>query len=670
MTSSKRNIHLASVAAVSAPHNPEKVLPILRAAYDVLTSVVFVYDLSAKLVYSNPAAARLFGQLSLVDHEQHRPLLKGFDFAGTPMPREDWPLYRALRGETVTDQELLIEHPMMPHRVRCRLSARITDFNGLCSTPLIVVSGQDVTDEARAIQKIVEGHRLLEIVTQSADIGLAIVGEDMSFRFANRKFAAALSKRPSQLVGQAIAASQSLTVDALHAAVRAGLKRRHVVKESRWSDADGNDRWFRIAVNPHDDGDQGKLAVIVMEDITNRKLDELEIRRSEAEARANESRLMAVMDALPTAVAIADRDGAFQRVNAAFYAAIGPAPDPTRVDDYAVFTGTYPDGRAIAPHEWPLARAVQKGEVIVNERIDVRRSDDGTVRHMSVSAAPFRDADGNLLGGVVAGEDLTDLIEAIEDVHEKEAQLRLLVDGTRDHAVFMLDDAGKVATWGGGAQRLKWYQPQEVIGQDWSLFFGADDVADGLPALLLDTARRDGVAYHQGWRYRSGGTRFWSDAVISAIESEGRIVGFAEVARDLTAERFAQAELRLRDSAMRAVSQGILVTEARGDYPIVLASGGFRQLTGYEPEEAIGRNCRFLQGPDTDPATLDVIRTAITAGRDCSVEVVNYRKDGTKFWNALFLSPILDESGEVEKYIGVMADVTQRRDLEARSTLR
>ena len=124
-------------------------------------------------------------------------------------------------------------------------------------------------------------------------------------------------------------------------------------------------------------------------------------------------------------------------------------------------------------------------------------------------------------------------------------------------------------------------------------------------------------------------------------------------------------ELRLRDRAIQAVSQGILITDPiQPDNPIIYANAGFERMTGYRPDEVIGRNCRFLQGKDTDRETVKTLREAIAAGRACSVEIRNYRKNGEPFWNALSVNPVCDDKGTLAYFVGVQADVTDHRNLE------
>jgi PAS domain S-box-containing protein len=123
--------------------------------------------------------------------------------------------------------------------------------------------------------------------------------------------------------------------------------------------------------------------------------------------------------------------------------------------------------------------------------------------------------------------------------------------------------------------------------------------------------------------------------------------------------------LRRQEQAMAAVSEGILITDSRqAGNRIIYANAGFERLTGYTFDEIRGRNCRFLQGRETDPATTALIRTAIEEHKPCTVEILNYRKDGTPFWNALSISPVIDPDGEVLHFVGVQQDITARKQAE------
>jgi PAS domain S-box-containing protein len=123
-----------------------------------------------------------------------------------------------------------------------------------------------------------------------------------------------------------------------------------------------------------------------------------------------------------------------------------------------------------------------------------------------------------------------------------------------------------------------------------------------------------------------------------------------------------RTQLELRDRALSATAEGVTIADARQhDNPIIYANAGFERLTGYSVEEVLGRNCRFLQGPDTEPDTLERLRSAIRRKRACTVQLLNYRKDGTSFWNRLSITPVRDPSGSVTHFIGVQSDITDQK---------
>lgn len=114
-------------------------------------------------------------------------------------------------------------------------------------------------------------------------------------------------------------------------------------------------------------------------------------------------------------------------------------------------------------------------------------------------------------------------------------------------------------------------------------------------------------------------------------------------------------------AAVRATRMAMLITDPnQPDNPIVFANEAFQRLTGYDLEEIIGRNCRFLQGPETDRASIDRVRAAIEAGDSIEIDLLNYRKDGSIFWNALFMSPVRDDNGRVKFFFASQLDVTER----------
>lgn len=154
--------------------------------------------------------------------------------------------------------------------------------------------------------------------------------------------------------------------------------------------------------------------------------------------------------------------------------------------------------------------------------------------------------------------------------------------------------------------------------------------------------------------------RLASEEKLEAIAREN-----AELTRELLESRILDEAQDLQVRAFEAFLQGVVITDPnKPDNPIVYTNEGYTRLTGYTKAESIGRNCRFLQGKDTDSASTTLIRDAIRERRSCFVEILNYRKDGTPFWNALSIAPIVQD-GKVTHFVGVQTDISSLKKMEA-----
>jgi PAS domain S-box-containing protein len=232
-----------------------------------------------------------------------------------------------------------------------------------------------------------------------------------------------------------------------------------------------------------------------------------------------------------------------------------------RVDD--VFHIVNEESRAKVAN--PIARVLKEGIVVglANHTLLIAR--DGTERPIADSGAPIRDAGAHIRGAVLVFRDVTQERRAEEALRQSEARLRLMIESVRDYAIFMLDPQGCVLTWNAGAERIKGYQADEIIGQDFSIFFTPEDLAAAKPPRELKNAAQDGRFEDEAWRIRRDGSRFWANVVISAVrDAAGGLIGFTKVTRDLTDRRrmeeervrLAQAEeaMRLRDEFLSIAS--------------------------------------------------------------------------------------------------------------------
>ena len=176
----------------------------------------------------------------------------------------------------------------------------------------------------------------------------------------------------------------------------------------------------------------------------------------------------------------------------------------------------------------------------------------------------------------------------------------------------------------------------------------------------LAAGSEDSYAYQARLRHQDGRYR-WIEVVGRVVErdAQGQPTRLLGVQTDVTERRALESTLQLSDAALKTVSQGVLIADA--ERHILSANAAFTAITGYIEAEVLGRNCNFLQGPQTDPLTVEAIRHSLRSETEFFGEILNYRKDGTSFWNELTISPVRDAQGHVTHHVGITRDVTARR---------
>jgi PAS domain S-box-containing protein len=251
---------------------------------------------------------------------------------------------------------------------------------------------------------------------------------------------------------------------------------------------------------------------------------------------------------------------------------------------------------------------------------------------------------------------------------DSERRFRLLVEGVIDYAIYMLDPSGLITNWNLGAERIKGYHADEVVGQYFGIFYTPEDRAAGLPARALETARREGKFEAEGWRVRKDGTRFLASVVIDAIYEAGVLIGFAKITRDVTERQAAQRALQESERHFRLLVSGVT------DYALYMLDPdgrvtswnvGGERIKGYAPDEIVGRHfSRFYTDADQDagrPAR--ALSIARETGR-YEEEGWRVRKDGSFFWASVIIDPIRDDDGKLVGFAKITRDITERRDAQ------
>ena len=242
----------------------------------------------------------------------------------------------------------------------------------------------------------------------------------------------------------------------------------------------------------------------------------------------------------------------------------------------------------------------------------------------------------------------------------------LLIQSVTDYAIYMLDPQGIVSSWNAGAERLKGYRHDEIVGEHFSRFYTPEDVERGLPARVLQTALEQGRFEAEGWRVRKDGERFWANVVLVPVREAGEHIGFAKITRDLSERRESERALRRSEERFRLLVQGVT------DYAIYMLdpegmvsswNAGAERFKGYRADEIIGEHfSRFY--PEEDRAAGVPQRALATAAGEGRFEAEGWRirKDGTRFWASVVIDPIRDESGELVGFTKITRDLTERKE--------
>jgi PAS domain S-box-containing protein len=257
-----------------------------------------------------------------------------------------------------------------------------------------------------------------------------------------------------------------------------------------------------------------------------------------------------------------------------------------------------------------------------------------------------------------------------ENLEQSEERFRLLVESVRDYAIFMLDPTGVVLTWNAGAERFKGYRADEIIGQHFSRFYPPQALDQGLPEHELRVAKDIGSFEDEGWRVRKDGSLFWANVVITAMRnSEGQLLGFAKVTRDLTQRRNHEEALRQSEERFRLLVEGvadyaIFMLDVNGK--IVTWNVGAERIKGYTAEEAIGRHFSIFYPDDARESGWPDYELQVAAERGSFVDT-GWRvcKGGATFWANVTITALRDDAGNLIGYAKLTRDLTESKQAEA-----
>jgi PAS domain S-box-containing protein len=256
-----------------------------------------------------------------------------------------------------------------------------------------------------------------------------------------------------------------------------------------------------------------------------------------------------------------------------------------------------------------------------------------------------------------------------DSLQASEEPFRLLVDAVSDYALLMLDPKGNVVSWNSGAQRIKGYKADEILGRHFSCFYLPEAIAKGHPDAELRIAAAEGRYSEEGWRVCKDGSRFLAEVVITAVhKANGELAGFAKITRDITERKRASDTLYASEERFRlfvdAVSDyALLMLDPSGN--VVSWNSGAERIKGYKADEILGKHfsCFYLPEavarghPDAE------LRTAAAEGRYAE-EGWRVRKDGSRFLAEVIITAIRNANGELAGFAKVTRDITERKKID------
>src|SRR5215203_348878 len=249
-----------------------------------------------------------------------------------------------------------------------------------------------------------------------------------------------------------------------------------------------------------------------------------------------------------------------------------------------------------------------------------------------------------------------------QELRHSEEIFRLLVEGVKDYAVFMLGPDGRIVSWNEGAERIQGYEVSEVVGEHFSVFYTEEDVERGLPGEELRVAAIEGRFEEEGWRVHKDGTLFQADVVITALRDEaGDLRGFSHVTRDITARKEAEEALR---SSLRKMADLKAALDESAVVAITDENGKICEISKYYMEELVGQDHRILNSGYHTREFFENLWSTIARGDVWRGEIWNQAQDGTLYWVETTIVPFLDEAGRPDQYFAICNDITRYKEAE------
>jgi PAS domain S-box-containing protein len=516
---------------------------------------------------------------------------------------------------------------------------------------------------------------------EAAPDAMVVVDEAGAIVLLNRQAEKQFGYRRDELLGQKVkniipeGFAERLIADAASSARRGGERPRSTADalalsigtgvELRGRRKDGGEFPIEMMLSPLQSA-EGILVTAAIRDITLR-------REAEKHLSQMESRYRGLLEAAPDAMVVVNQKGDIVLLNLQAEKQFGYRRDELvgqRVKNII------PEGfaeRLIADGSRSAAEALAQ-QIGTGIELSARRKD-GSQFPIEIMLSPLESDEGILVTAAIrdisvriAAEKHLAQMEgkrrvADEALRQSEEKYRMLVNGVEDQAIFMMDPQGRILTWNAGAERMKGYKADEIVGQNFSLFFPPEDVARGRPEKVLRLTAASGRHEEQGTRVRKDGSRFLAGLTFTALrDPAGNLRGFSEFSHDLSERRESEARYR---GLLEAAPDAMVVVNAAGE--IVLLNLQAEKQLGYDRHELVGRKVtNIIPRGFAERLIADGSRTAAEALAQhigMGIELAARRKDGSEFPIEIMLSPLESAGGVL--VTAAIRDITRRKQAEA-----
>jgi PAS domain S-box-containing protein len=555
------------------------ILQILKEEYfgessilNLLPHAVYVCEVSGKIIHYNRKAIELWGRTPQKGHtdELYCGSYKLHYPDGTYLPHNETPVAACLAdGLPRENMEVIIERPDYS-KITVRVNVvPIKDEND--NVLGMINCFYDITEEKKTRKELNWKTKQLQDYVDNAAIGLHWVDGNGIIKWANKAELEMLGYSQEEYIGHHISefhADEEKINDILK---RLSCNETLNSYESTLRCKDGSIKAVQISSNVF--WDEGKFihTRCFTVDVTDQKKLFQSLKKSEERYRR-------LMRTLPTGVYTCDKEGHFTFYNDMAAQLWGCAPELN--DKSYRFCGWYKvmdlQGNVISADQTPMALALQSNKSFRNVEAIAERKNGERV-YICVNIDSLLDEASNVIGAINVFQDITtlkkteialrenekkyrELAASLEKkVEEKTIDLKLkneelksseeryhkMVDEVEDYAIILLDKDGIVQNWNKGAEKIKGYKEEEIVGKSFSTFYLPEDRESGLPQRILNEAREKGKALHEGWRRKKDGSRFWGSIVLTTLhDDENRIIGFSKVTRDLTERKMAEDKLK------------------------------------------------------------------------------------------------------------------------------